>query len=455
MLYQMPFLRALIFLASALILIALTQWRRVHPFVAIVAVAAAFAYAVQLKATDISRVFGVGFSGMIYSPGLLIIAAGLVAAIARSSGASFRLMALIEGGRGARWIAAPLGLIAGLGASASAAFALLLPLLASIGGKSPAGRQSATITLALAISASHGLAVLSPVAIASISILGADWVRTGLFGVPLAILLIGIGAAFARPLSRAGIASPPEQEEPAEAPLPEAGTRWGVVVLLVATIVPLLMLMFQSIADIPTEPLGGEPGLETIVAIGRPLSLVLAGASIMIIGLPRQSLRLLADSAWTSRILGRIASVVLIVCAAGAFQALCQETGMAEAIGGRMLGWHVEALGGLAIAFLLAATLKTLQGSSLVAAITSAGMIQPLLAPLGLADPNAKALTALAIGIGAMTLSHVNDEYFWLVTTSGGFSPLRGVRTISLGTLVQGVAALAVLLACALLTGHS
>ena len=61
--------------------------------------------------------------------------------------------------------------------------------------------------------------------------------------------------------------------------------------------------------------------------------------------------------------------------------------------------------------FLIAAAIKTLQGSSLVAAITAAGMVQPLLLPLGLDDPNGKALAALAVGAGAMTVCHVNDEF--------------------------------------------
>jgi gluconate:H+ symporter, GntP family len=90
-----------------------------------------------------------------------------------------------------------------------------------------------------------------------------------------------------------------------------------------------------------------------------------------------------------------------------------------------------------------------LQGSSLVAAITTAGMIQPILGPLGLSDGNGKALAALAIGAGAMTVAHINDEYFWLVTATARLSPLQGLRNFSLGTLLQGLIAIGVLLAIA------
>jgi len=204
--------------------------------------------------------------------------------------------------------------------------------------------------------------------------------------------------------------------------------------------------MVQSLGDIPSEPLGGGPRRELILAVGRPLILFLVGVGIMTAGLWRNGIRLLADTGWSGRVFANIAGVLLIVCAAGGLQHLCQETGMAEMFGERLLGWHVDVLGGVLVAFLIATAMKTLQGSSLVAAITAAGMVQPMLAQLGLGDANGKALAVLAVGAGAMTVSHVNDEYFWLVADRAGLRPLRGLAAISLGTLLQGLIAAAALL---------
>jgi GntP family gluconate:H+ symporter len=78
-----------------------------------------------------------------------------------------------------------------------------------------------------------------------------------------------------------------------------------------------------------------------------------------------------------------------------------------------------------------------------------------LLAPLGLDGANAKALAALAIGAGAMTLCHVNDDYFWLVADRAGFTPLRGLKVFAIGTLLKGLLAAAVLLLLSLLIGIS
>jgi GntP family gluconate:H+ symporter len=434
----MPLFQALLLLVSAVILIAVTQSRRLHPFLAIIVVATAFGLAAGFSTAFVGKTFGTGFSQAMVGPGLVIVAAGFVAALAESSGASDRLASAIGRWRfpGSTTIAALLGLIAGIGASPAAAFALLTPLLRPLGGGVARQSERAATTLALAISASHGLLLLAPVPIAAASILDASWGRVALFGVPIALVVVACGALWARWLPVAGAALPPS--------LPDAEPRGGGIaaVLVLAAIVPLAMLMVQSLGDIPSEPLGGGTRREMVLAFGRPLFLFLVALGIMVIGHLRLSMKLFADAGGTQRVLGQVAGIVLVVAAAGGLQKLCQETGMAELLGERLLGWPA----GLLVPFLVAAVIKTLQGSSLVAAITAAGMMQPVLLPLGLVSDNGRALATLAIGAGAMTFSHVNDEYFWLVTTSTGLRPLRALTALTGGTLLQGLVALAALL---------
>ena len=52
------------------------------------------------------------------------------------------------------------------------------------------------------------------------------------------------------------------------------------------------------------------------------------------------------------------------------------------------------------------------------------------------------ALTVIAIGAGAMTVSHANDSYFWVVTNFGKMKVEDGYKTQTLGTLVVGIASL-------------
>jgi len=451
----MPLLQALLLLASLIALIALAQARLLHAFLAIVVVASGFGLAAGFSTAFVGKAFGSGFAQAIYSPGLVIVAAGFVAGLAEATGASGSLAARIASSTGswrfagATRLPALCGLIAGLASSPSTAFAVLTPLLRAFTGAAapPQKRGAAPAALALAISASHGLVLISPVPIAAASILDAPWSRVALIGAPLAVLIAGLGAAWSRWLSVADAALP--------APLPESsaaqkGNAWSAAVLVLATAIPLALLIVQSLGDIPSEPLGGGTAREMVIGVGRPLVLLVVGVGIMAIGTARLTGKLLADDAWNTRVLGAIAGLLLTVGASGGLQRLCQETGMAELLGEHVgswhVSWHLSGASGLLVIFLIAATIKTLQGSSLVAAITAAGIAQPLLIPFGLDAANARALAALAVGAGAMTASHINDDYFWLVSVGSGIRPLRALAVLTAGTLVQGVVALAVLM---------
>ena len=51
-------------------------------------------------------------------------------------------------------------------------------------------------------------------------------------------------------------------------------------------------------------------------------------------------------------------------------------------------------------------------------------------------------MTVIAIGAGAMTVSHANDSYFWVVTNFGNMKVEDGYKTQTLGTLVVGIASI-------------
>jgi GntP family gluconate:H+ symporter len=452
-----PLLHALFLLAAVIVIVGATR-RQMHPFFAIVIAAVAFGTACGFSLGALGGTFGNGFPSLLYSPGLVIVAAAFVSGIAESTGATDRLTSGIAPWRaslGSTRIASLLGLVAGLAASPASAFAMLTPLLPSLAGSTK--RAPAVVSLALSISASHGLLTLSPIPIAAMAILGADWHRVLLFGVPTAILVIALSTALSRwlPTTEAAPESATDDLSGASDGLPDKrlDTRGdgSPSALILAMAIPLVLLTVQSIGDMPSEPLGGGGRRELIIGVGRPLILLVVGIGIMVIGQWRQTRSLFTDPAWTGRILGNVTGVLLIVGAAGGFQALCHATGMAELIGESVLNRHIAGSSGLLVPFLVAAAIKTLQGSSMVAAITAAGMVQPLLLSLGLGTENATALAALAIGAGAMTSSHVNDEYFWLVSVTAGFSPLRGLGTVTLGTLLQGLVALAVLVVLAVI----
>ena len=66
-----------------------------------------------------------------------------------------------------------------------------------------------------------------------------------------------------------------------------------------------------------------------------------------------------------------------------------------------------------------------------------------LMGALGMGTPAMAALCVMAIGAGAMTVSHANDSYFWVVTNFGGMTPEQGYKTQTAATLVEGICSIA------------
>ena len=70
---------------------------------------------------------------------------------------------------------------------------------------------------------------------------------------------------------------------------------------------------------------------------------------------------------------------------------------------------------------------------------------ESLMYALGMTEPIDAILVVMAIGAGAMTVSHANDSYFWVVTNFGGISPQNGYKTQTLLTLILGLSTITAL----------
>ena len=120
---------------------------------------------------------------------------------------------------------------------------------------------------------------------------------------------------------------------------------------------------------------------------------------------------------------------------------MLQNSGIAELVSKNLsdMNW------GLFLPFLMALALKTAQGSSTVAMITTASIVAPLLPVLGLDSEISKVFASLAIGCGAIAISHANDSFFWVMTQMSGMNIKMGNQTHSLGTLLLSCTAILLL----------
>ena len=130
--------------------------------------------------------------------------------------------------------------------------------------------------------------------------------------------------------------------------------------------------------------------------------------------------------------------ILVIIGAGGALGAVLAATKIGEQFS------HVLPLGSLGILFpfLLTFILKTTQGSSTVAIITAASIVQPLLPALGLETETGKLLCVLSMGAGSMMISHANDAYFWVIAKFAGLDMKTMLKVYSVATVWMGLTAL-------------
>ena len=151
---------------------------------------------------------------------------------------------------------------------------------------------------------------------------------------------------------------------------------------------------------------------------------------------------------WIQTALTQAGPIILITAAGGALGAVLKATPLADEFKALVAGRALSPFLFFPIAFLLAAGLKTAQGSSTASLIITSSIIAPLLEGLGLHHPAEKALLVLSIGAGAMAVSHANDSYFWVINQYSGISVGKMYRYFTAATFFMGVA---VLLSCMLL----
>ena len=112
-----------------------------------------------------------------------------------------------------------------------------------------------------------------------------------------------------------------------------------------------------------------------------------------------------------------------------------KATGTGEAMGKLLSGTNI----GIIVPFLIAVVMKTAQGSSTVAIITTASFVSPMLSVLGLDSEWGRLLAMLSMGAGSMIVSHANDSYFWVISNFSEIDPATTLRVYSSSTIVMGV----------------
>jgi GntP family gluconate:H+ symporter len=203
-------------------------------------------------------------------------------------------------------------------------------------------------------------------------------------------------------------------------------------------LMPVILIALKSISDYPTHPFGEGIIHSTHSFVGEPIIAILIGTFL--------ALTLKKDNKashfnWMETGIREAGIIILITGAGGAFGNVLREGGIGDVIGENLSQLNL----GIFLPFILAAVIKSAQGSSTVAIVTTAAIISPLLDILGLTTEMGRVLAVLSIGAGAMTVSHLNDSYFWVVSQFSEMNTSQALRSQTISTLLQGIAGIMVI----------
>ena len=210
--------------------------------------------------------------------------------------------------------------------------------------------------------------------------------------------------------------------------------------VMLPLLLPIVLIALKSIAEYPTQPFGKEWVFDVLVFIGEPMIALLIG--VLLVFVSSSKVKSSTKNKWVLRSLKESGSIILVTGAGGAFGNVLR----ASDIGSIINPESSFVVSGLLIAFILSALLKTAQGSSTVAIITAAAIIAPLLGSFGLETEFEKALSVLAIGAGAMTVSHINDSYFWVVSQFSNLNVNSALKSHTVATFFQGIIGILIVL---------
>ncbi|MFK7935664.1 MAG: GntP family permease [Saprospiraceae bacterium] len=425
----------LIFLAIIFIVIASAVWK-VHPFVSLLTATFGVGIAVGMPLNEVIASVNSGFGGLMGYIGLIVVMGSIIGIILEKSGAALRIADLILNLLGEKRPALAMALI---GATVSipvfcdSGFIILSGLNKAVAQRT--GTKQATLALALAagLYTTHTLIPPTPGPIAAAGNIGAgDYLGViMLVGFIVSIPTLLVAYWFAK--KRGETIETLLENEAVTADLAMPSTFKSLLPILL----PILLIAVGSVIKF----LKLENGLaDGFIFLGNPLIALFIGMLCAFLLFPAFEKTYLTD--WVGEGIKLAGPILIITGAGGAFGGVLKATPMASMVENWLAGSEFSGATFLIITFLISALLKTSQGSSTNALVITSSILAPLMATMGFDTPVELALVVMALGGGAMTVSHANDSYFWVVSQFSGIEMKDAYRNYTLMTGLQGLTVL-------------
>lgn len=443
-------------IAVILMIVAISKFK-IHPFLSIMGISLILGLVAGIPLVDVkdangavtsqglANVIGAGFSGTFTSIGIVIILGALIGSILEATGAAFKLADLViklVGKKRPELAILLMGWVVSIPVFCDSGFVILNPIRKALVKRTMTSSVAMTVALSAGLYISHVFIPPTPGPIAAANTLGIgnNLLLVMGMGALCSIAPLIAGYFFAKYIGKKVKAGDDidngEVVKTYEQLVAEYGKLPGGLNALAPIIVPILLMALGSISS-----MAGWSGMTAAVCgfLGTPIIALAAGT---IFGVIQLSVAGRMDKFYeiTNETLKTVGPILFVTAAGGVLGKVISSSDMVNYITANAAA--LETIG-VFFPFILAAILKSAQGSSTVAITTTAGILAPLMGVLGFTTPVSAALAVMAIGAGAMTVSHANDSYFWVVTNFGEMTPDQGYKTQTMGTLILGIAAMA------------
>lgn len=433
-------------LMVVLMIVAISKYK-IHPFLSIMGVSLVLAL-VALPLADIPNTIGAGFSGTFSSLGIVIILGAMIGFFLEKTGAALTMADWVVrkvGDKHPDLAILLMGWIVSIPVFCDSGYVILNPIRKAMIKKTGVSATAMAVALSVGLYTSHVFIPPTPGPIAAAQSLGLESnmllvIGTGVL-VSIPVLLSGY--LFAKFIGKQ-VHSTDDNDASAKSYdelKAEFGQLPGTAISFAPIVAPILLMAVKSVVDMTS--MGGFFG-DLLKFLGTPIIALTVGLLISVGTLFSAGK---GDEFYdlANETLRTVGPILFVTAAGGVLGKVISNAGIVSYITENAPGLMSV---GIFFPFLIAAILKSAQGSSTVAITTTAGIMGlysaegTLMAALGLTTPFAAALTVMAIGAGAMTVSHANDSYFWVVTNFGGLKAEDGYKTQTLCTLVMGIVAI-------------
>ena len=441
-------------IAIIVMIIAISKFK-IHPFLAIMTISLILGLVAGIPLTDqtaadgtvtqgLANVIGAGFSGTFTSIGIVIILGALIGTILEKTGAALKLadMVIHLVGKNHPELAIELmGWVVSIPVFCDSGFVILNPIRKALVNRTGVSSVAMTVALSSGLYISHVFIPPTPGPIAAASTLGIGNNMLLVMGMGALCSIFPLIAGYfyatyiGKKVTSDDEANASEVKKTYEELVAEYGHLPNGLNALAPIIVPIILMGLSSIAS-----MAGWTGAvsELLQFLGTPIIALAVGTVFGVFQLVTAQ-QLGSFYKLTDDTLKTVGPILFVTAAGGVLGKVIASTDLVNYI--TQNATLLETIG-IFFPFILAAILKTAQGSSTVALTTTAGIVAPILPVLGLDSPVRTALTVMAIGAGAMTVSHANDSYFWVVTNFGAMTPEKGYKTQTTATLILGVSSM-------------